>query len=162
MDKRGHVLNAILLAIGIGYVLEPGAGVETARKIAQISVPVILGALIPDVDTAFGKHRKTAHNLPVLGVFVAYPILFDNLHFVWVGVVTHYLLDLLGSKRGLAFFYPYSKEYSLPVGVSTSSSYSDLVTVLVTAFELVLFAAVHYYVVSLDSGLAETAHVIGL
>jgi len=151
MDKRGHVLNAVLLAIGIGYIIEPSGDVETFRMIALLFVPVLLGALFPDVDTAFGKHRKTLHNLPVLAVVIAYPVVFDNLHFVWIGVLTHYVLDLVGSRRGLAFFYPWDREFSLPVGVRTDGKYAELVTVLVTGLELALFAAVHYYVVSLDT-----------
>ena len=59
MNKQGHVLNAVLLGIGLGYVLEPAGDFETFRTVAEVSVPVVLGALFPDVDTAFGKHRKT-------------------------------------------------------------------------------------------------------
>ena len=158
MNKRGHVLNGLLLAIGIGFVLEPGVDLDTATKIAQITVPIILGALFPDVDTAFGRHRKTLHSLPVLVIFIAYPILFDNLHFVWIGVLTHYILDLLGSRRGLALFHPLTdKEFSLPFGVTTSSKYADLVTVIITAVEIALFWAVHTYVVELDADISGAA-----
>ena len=153
MNKRGHVLNAVLLSIGLGYVLEPSGDVPTFVAIAELSVPVVLGALFPDVDTAFGRHRKTLHNLPVLGVFVVYPFLFDNLHYVWVGVATHYVLDLLGSKRGVALFYPLEKEYSLPMGVPVSSKWADLVTVAVTALELAVLATFHVYVAPLDGAL---------
>ncbi|WP_066414216.1 metal-dependent hydrolase [Halorubrum aethiopicum] len=163
MNKRGHVLNALLLAVGLGFVLEPGVDVATARKVAQITVPIVLGALFPDVDTAFGKHRKTLHSLPVLAVVLAYPIVFDNLHFVWVGVVTHYLLDLLGSRRGIALFHPFSdKEFSLPFGVTTSSKYADLVTVIITALEIAAFWAVTTYVVSLDVDLSSATAGFGL
>jgi hypothetical protein len=161
MNKKGHVLNAILLSIGLGYVLEPSGDVATFEKIAQISVPIVLGALFPDVDTAFGKHRKTLHNLAVLGIVAAYPLVFDNLHFVWIGVVTHYILDLMGSKRGIALFYPWDKEFALPIGVATSSKYADLVTVIITAFEVAAFAAVHFYVVSLDINVAALAAAFG-
>ncbi|WP_117592180.1 metal-dependent hydrolase [Haloprofundus halophilus] len=161
MNKKGHVLNAALLSIGLGYVLEPSGDVPTFVAIAELSVPLVLGALFPDVDTAFGKHRKTLHNLPVLGIFVAFPILFDNLHFVWVGILTHYVLDLFGSRRGLAFFYPYEKEYSLPFGVTTSSKWADLATVLITIGEVALFAAAHYFVVPLDGGLDAVTMLFG-
>ncbi|WP_137283636.1 metal-dependent hydrolase [Halorussus salinisoli] len=142
MNKEGHVLNAVLLSIGLGYVFHPSGDVPTFRAIAEISVPVVLGALFPDVDTAFGKHRKTLHNLPVLAIFYAYPVYFANLHFVWIGVATHYVLDLLGSKRGIALFYPYSKEYNLPVGVPVSSKWATVVTVAVSGVEVALVAAV--------------------
>lgn len=162
MNKRGHVLNALLLSIGLGYVLEPSGDVPTFLKIAQITPPIVLGALFPDVDTAFGRHRKTLHNLPVLGIFVVYPYYFDNLHFVWVGVLTHYVLDFVGSRRGLALFYPYKQEYGTPFGVTTSSKHAELVTVLVTGFELAAFAAVHFYLLSLDVNLQRAAAVLGL
>lgn len=152
MNKQGHVLNAVLLGVGLGYVLEPAGDLETFRTVAAVSVPVVLGALFPDVDTAFGRHRKTLHNLLTLAVFVAFPIYFDNLRFVWLGVLTHYVLDVLGSKRGIALFYPLSaREYGSPTGVTTSSKYANVVTLLVTAFELL--AAV--FLVHVAPGLLE-------
>ncbi len=163
MNKRGHVLNALLLAIGLGFVLEPAVDVATAEKIAQITVPIVLGALFPDVDTAFGKHRKTLHSLPVLAVVMAYPIVFDNLHFVWIGVLTHYLLDAVGSKRGIALFHPFwGEEFGIPIGVTTSSKYADLVTVVITGLEIAAFWAVHTYVVDLDVDLSAASQAIGI
>ena len=152
MNKQGHVLNAVLLAVGLGYVLEPAGDVETFRTVAAVSVPVVLGALFPDVDTAFGKHRKTLHNLLTLAVFVVFPLYFDNLQWVWLGVLTHYVLDVLGSKRGIALFYPLSdREYGSPTGVTTSSRFANVVTLLVTAFEL----AVAAFLVHVAPGLLE-------
>jgi membrane-bound metal-dependent hydrolase YbcI (DUF457 family) len=147
MNKRGHVLNGLLLALGLGFVIEPGLSMATARTVAEITVPIVLGALFPDVDTAFGRHRKTLHSLPVLGIFLAYPIVFGNLQYVWIGVATHYILDVVGSTRGIALWYPLlSQEYNLPVGIPVSSSKSDLVTVLVTGVEIAAFAGILYYV----------------
>ncbi|EMA62466.1 metal-dependent hydrolase [Halorubrum lipolyticum] len=158
MNKRGHVLNALLLALGLGFVIEPGLDMATARTTAQITVPIVLGALFPDVDTAFGRHRKTLHSLPVLGIFLAYPIVFGNLQYVWIGVLTHYVLDVVGSRRGIALFHPLSDtEYGMPTGVTTSSKYADLVTVVVTAVELAVFWAIHTYVVTLDLDLSAAA-----
>ena len=146
MNKRGHVLNAVLLAIGLGYLVRPTLDMETAVTIAELFVPIVLGALFPDVDTAFGKHRKTLHNLPVLAIFLAYPIYFANLQWVWVGVLSHYILDVLGIKRGIALFYPlWGKEFGLPFGVPVRSRWSSLVTIIVTAFELALAAAILYW-----------------
>jgi len=137
MNKRGHVLNAALLSIGLGYVLEPSGDVVTFVTIAEVSVPIILGALFPDVDTAFGRHRKTLHNLPVLAIIAAYPLYFANLQWVWLGVVTHYALDYFGSRRGIALFYPlWDEEFGFPSGVTTSSDRAGLVTVAITAFEV--------------------------
>ena len=142
MDKKGHVLNALLLAIGVGYVLEPSGDVSTFVAIAEVSLPLVLGALFPDVDTAFGKHRKTLHNLPILGIALAYPIFFENLSFVWAGILSHYVLDMLGSRRGIALFYPlWSEEFGSPTGVTTTSKYADLVTIVVTLVEVAVFAA---------------------
>jgi membrane-bound metal-dependent hydrolase YbcI (DUF457 family) len=147
VNKRGHVLNAVLLSIGVGYVLEPSGAEPTFRAIAEVGMPVVLGALFPDVDTAFGKHRKTLHNVPVLAAFVAFPYFFDNLHFVWIGVLTHYVLDVVGSKRGIALFYPlWSEEFGFPTGVTTSSKWSEVVTVVVTALEVAAVAVVVYRV----------------
>ncbi|SEH39365.1 LexA-binding, inner membrane-associated putative hydrolase [Halopenitus malekzadehii] len=163
MNKRGHVLNALLLAVGVGFVLEPAVDRNTAIKIAQVTVPIVLGALFPDVDTAFGKHRKTLHSLTVLGIVAAYPIVFNNLQYVWVGVLTHYILDLIGSRRGIALFHPLSSsEYSLPFGVTTSSDYADLVTVVITALEIAAFWAVHTYVVDLNVDVATVSQAIGM
>jgi len=47
MNKRGHVLNALLLALGLGFVIEPGLDMATARTVAEITVPIVLGALSP-------------------------------------------------------------------------------------------------------------------
>ena len=168
MNKKGHVLNAILLALGLGVILsvdprtfQPNSVEDVlfvGQKIGQLSLPIILGALFPDVDTAFGKHRKTLHNLPVLVAFLVFPLVFDNLYFVWIGVATHYVLDMVGSKRGIALFYPLSpQEYDLPTGVATSSKYADAVTLVVTVAELGVLAGVHYYVFSLDVSLADAA-----
>jgi membrane-bound metal-dependent hydrolase YbcI (DUF457 family) len=143
MDKRGHVLNAVLLAIGVGFILQPSGDVETLRTVAAVFVPLVLGALFPDVDTHFGKHRKTLHNLPLLGVVVAYPVFFSNLHWVWLGVVTHYVLDVLGTTRGIALFYPlWDEEFGLPIGVPVSSDWADLMMLVVTAFEIAVAAFV--------------------
>ncbi len=143
MNKEGHVLNAALLGIGLGFILEPSGTTETLRTVVAVTIPVTLGALFPDVDTAFGKHRKTLHNLPVLGLFVAFPLVFENLSYVWIGILTHYVLDYLGSRRGIALFYPLSgQEYGFPSGVTTSSRFANVVTVVVTAVELAAAAAV--------------------
>jgi hypothetical protein len=136
VNKEGHVINGLLLGAGLGFVLEPGGDVATLRTVVAVTVPVVLGALFPDVDTAFGTHRKTLHNLLTLGVFLAFPVVFDNLHYVWIGVLTHYVLDIVGSKRGIALFYPSPTEYDLPTGVATSSRFANAVTLTITAVEL--------------------------
>ncbi|GAA0661482.1 metal-dependent hydrolase [Natronoarchaeum mannanilyticum] len=143
MNKEGHVLNAVLLSIGLGYILEPAGDETTFLRILEVGAPVVLGALFPDVDTAFGKHRKTLHNLPILVGFLAFPYYFGNLQYVWLGILTHYVLDVAGSKRGIALFYPvWKKEFGLPIGVNVSSERATIVTALVTGAELALIALV--------------------
>jgi membrane-bound metal-dependent hydrolase YbcI (DUF457 family) len=145
MNKQGHVLNAILLGLGLGFIVEPSGTVETLRTVVAITIPVTLGALFPDVDTAFGKHRKSLHNIPILALFLAFPVLFGNLQYVWIGILTHYVLDVLGSTRGIALFYPLSgSEYGFPAGVTTSSRFANAVTIVVTALELAAAAAIVY------------------
>jgi membrane-bound metal-dependent hydrolase YbcI (DUF457 family) len=147
MDKEGHVLNAAFLAIGLGFVLEPTGDLGTLSTIAEVFVPLVLGALFPDVDTHFGKHRKTLHNLWVLGIVLAYPIFFNNLQWVWLGVASHYVLDVLGTTRGISLFYPlYDHEYNLPLGVPVKSDYANTMMLAVTAFELVVLAGLVYLV----------------
>lgn len=142
MNKRGHVVNAVLLSVGLAVLLSDGTALPTLETVLAVGVPVTLGALFPDVDTAFGTHRKTFHNLPTLGTFVAFPIVFGNLRFVWVGVLTHYVLDLCGTDRGMALFYPWPEEYGVPVGVNVDSPWADVVTLVVTGAELAVVWAV--------------------
>jgi hypothetical protein len=141
MNKRDHVMNALLLAVGLGYLLQPAGGQASVRVIVEIGVPLLLGALVPDIDTVIGKHRKTLHNLPLLVAFLAFPTYFGNLHFVWVGIVAHYVLDVAGNTRGIALFYPlFKREYGLPIGVPANSHTADVVTLAITVAELGLAA----------------------
>ncbi|MFB6069458.1 MAG: metal-dependent hydrolase [Halanaeroarchaeum sp.] len=142
MNERDHVVNAVLLAAGIGVVLSPALDETTARTALEVGIPVVLGALFPDLDATVGSHRKTFHNLLTLGLFAAFPLLFSNLYFVWVGVLTHYVLDLAGNVRGMALFYPWPREYDVPVGVTVDDSLATVVTVAVTFVEVGIFWAV--------------------
>jgi hypothetical protein len=148
MNKKGHLLNGALLAIGLAFIrfplgdqpLEPDV-LALLTDMARLLPPIVLGAMLPDIDTEFGKHRKTLHNLPLLAGFIAYPFVFGNMEFVWVGILTHYVLDVVGSKRGIALFYPLSSnETGLPIGVKTTSRLAGLMTVAITGFELAVFA----------------------
>ena len=86
----------------------------------------------------------------------------NNLQVVWIGIATHYVLDLAGSKRGIALFYPLSStEYDLPIGVATSSRFATVVTVLITVVELGLLAVVHYYVAPLDASVSAAVVALG-
>jgi len=144
VNKREHILNGLLLGLGLGFILEPAGDFATLVAVVKVTPPVVLGAMFPDVDTAFGKHRKTLHNLPVVLFFYGYALQFDSLGWVWIGVLSHYFLDIAGSTRGIAWFYPLSaEEFGLPVGVPTSSKYAQWITVFITVAELgVVFAIV--------------------
>jgi len=142
VNKRGHVVNAVLLSIGLAVLLEGRGALPTAEVLFAVGIPVTLGALFPDIDTAFGTHRQTFHNLLTLGVFAAFPLVFGNLQYVWIGVATHYVLDLCGNVRGMALFYPWSEEYDVPVGVNVDSPLADVVTLAVTGVELAVVWAV--------------------
>lgn len=142
MNEKGHVVNAVLLSVGISVIAHPRVDLALVVTIAEFGVPILAGSLIPDIDTTFGTHRKTIHNLPTLTVFVAFPLVFDNLHFVWIGVLTHYVLDLLGNVKGMAIFYPWPVFYDIPVGVSVDSRWADVVTILVSAVELGILAVI--------------------
>jgi hypothetical protein len=163
MNKRGHVINAALLAIGVGYILEPSGDVETFETIATVGLPIVLGAMLPDIDTAFGRHRKTLHNLPLIAALYFWPELFATMHYVWMGVLTHYVLDVMGSKRGIALFYPLAdREFGLPFGVSTSSKYADAMTLLVTAVELAAVFAIVRYELPIQDLSEGTSVLLGL
>ena len=137
MNKRDHVLNGVLLGVGLGFVIRPAGDWATIITAAAAVVPVVLGALFPDIDTEFGRHRKTLHNVFVLAALYGYTYFFANLLYVWVGVLTHLVLDMVGSRRGVALLYPLSDtEYGLPSGVTTASRYASVVTVVVTVLEL--------------------------
>lgn len=135
-------MNAVLLSIGLSAILHPTVDPALFVTMVELGVPIMAGALLPDVDTSFGIHRRTLHNLPTLGIVLAFPLVFGNLHFVWIGVLTHYVLDLLGNVKGMALFYPWPEFYDIPVGVPVDSRWADVVTILVTAIELSLIAVV--------------------
>lgn len=138
MNKRDHIINGVLFGAGVGFVLHPTMNIGLVESIIAVGVPVTLGTLLPDMDTAFGSHRKTFHNLPFLAVFIAFPLYFGNLQYVWLGILSHYILDLLGSKRGLALLYPYPNEFDLASGVSVDSTFAPVVTLIVTAIEVAI------------------------
>lgn len=145
MNKRDHVLNAFLLSIGISLILSPELSWETLLMFVTVTPPIILGALFPDIDAVIGVHRKTFHNVWVLGFLLVFPYLFGNLHYVWIGVLTHFALDLLGNKYGMGLLYPLPGFYDIPVGVTVDSRWADVVTLIVTAFELgVIYLLVEY------------------
>lgn len=159
MNKKDHILNGILLAVGLGIVLHPSGDFQAIVTIVEVFVPVVLGTMLPDIDTEFGKHRKTLHNVFVIAALYGYVVYFGNLEWVWVGALSHFLLDMVGSKRGLALFYPlWGTEFAFPFGVKTSSRMATIATVIITVLELVALAAVLYWVPSVIPNTLDIAN----
>lgn len=153
MNQKEHVVNAVVLSIGLGVMFQSALvpREETAHPllrlisaVLEIGLPILLGTLVPDVDTTVGRHRKTLHNVGVLALFGVFPVFFGNLHYVWIGILTHYVLDLVGSKRGLALFYPLEREYRAPIGVRADHDQAALVAVRISGVELGSVAVVVY------------------
>jgi hypothetical protein len=53
-------------------------------------------------------------------------------------VLTHYVLDVVGTTRGIALFYPLPREYDRLIGVPVASRFALAVTLCITAVEIVL------------------------
>lgn len=168
MNKREHILNGALLSVGLAVALAfnglhtavlPDITIEVIERLGQafessestveitkmaatlpvIGLPVMIGVLLPDIDTEYGTHRKTMHNVPFLALIIAFPVFFANLHHVWVGVASHYLLDMLGSNRGIALFCPFSgREFSIPIDMSRAGD--TLPVVIISALQVLAFA----------------------
>lgn len=116
MNKRQHLLNGLVVAIGL-TIIRVGAfePVPLVHLFGYLLVPILLGTLLPDIDTEYGKHRKSGHNLFVLGGMMLYPFVFGNLYALWIGVAVHLTADMALSDRGCALLYPFStREWSLP------------------------------------------------
>ena len=112
MNRGPHILNALALGTAVSVAVDPavygalvdalvsGASVgppvwAAMTALVGVTIPVVLGAMVPDIDAAVGQHRKTLHNGFVLVGFIWFPVAFGNLQYVWVGVLAHLVLDLL-------------------------------------------------------------------
>lgn len=161
MNEKGHAINAFLLSVGLGYLLEWSVSAEAFITIVKVTPPIMLGALFPDLDTSFGTHRKTFHNIWILLLALAFPLFFDNLHYVWIGILTHYILDLLGNVKGMGVFYPLGGFYDIPVGVNIDSRWADVVTLAVTGFELAVIAVAIYLGYEAQLATPDPTRIIG-
>jgi Predicted membrane-bound metal-dependent hydrolase (DUF457). len=167
MNRGPHILNALALGVGVSVAVDPtvyralwdavGTGTSIGppawtvmTALVGVTIPVVLGAMMPDLDTTIGQHRKTLHNGFVLLGFVWFPLAFDNLQYVWIGVAAHLLLDLLGSDRGVALAYPLlERELRSPVRWPAHGGMALLVTGVITLVELWMLAVIHLRVVPL-------------
>jgi len=137
MNKPEHVANGALIAGAIGVVL---GGLPEVL----VAVPLgVAGSLLPDLDTAVGTHRKTFHNLPVLGVLLLGAWFHPVVIYLPIGVASHYALDALCSRRGIALFYPLTtQEYQSAGGVTVDDPRSGLLTLAFSGFEVGFLAFV--------------------
>lgn len=72
------------------------------------------------------------------------------LRYVWLGVLTHFILDVVGTTRGIALFYPFPREYDLPIGIPVTSRFALAVTLCITAGEIVLVAGLMQPTATID------------
>lgn len=115
MNKRLHVLNGLVVATGLTLLRAPLDPYALAHSFGYLSVPIVLGTLLPDIDTEYGTHRKHGHNVFVLAGAIAYPLVFGNLYALWIGVAAHLHADLFMSDRGCALAYPLTRrEWGVP------------------------------------------------
>jgi hypothetical protein len=165
MNRGPHLLNALALGVAVSVAVDPAVyralwgAIGTGRSIGPpmwaamtalvaVTIPVVLGAMVPDIDTTVGHHRKTLHNGFVLVGFVWFPLAFGNLQYVWIGVAAHLLLDLVGSDRGVALAYPLlEREVRSPVRWPAQGPMALLVTGVITLVELWVLAVIHLRVV---------------
>lgn len=79
----------------------------------------------------------------MLGAFIVFLYVFGNLQYVWIGVLSHCLLDTFGSGRGIALWYPLNDGEWNPIdGPATKSRLAGPVTLIVTAAELIVAGVV--------------------
>ncbi|MDR9411040.1 MAG: metal-dependent hydrolase [Haloquadratum sp.] len=165
MNRGPHILNALALGTAVSVAVDPavygalvdalvsGASVgppvwAAMTALVGVTIPVVLGAMVPDIDAAVGQHRKTLHNGFVLVGFIWFPVAFGNLQYVWVGVLAHLVLDLLGSDRGIAIAYPLLvREVRSPLRWPAQGAMALVVTAAITLVEVWVLAVVHLRVV---------------
>ena len=116
MMKLTHVAMGAFLAAYFG--LDP--------------IMVISGSIFPDIDTIF-KHRKLLHNIFILAAAFWYNYAFG------IGVLSHYLLDML-TVMGVALFWPLSNKHYRILRLKTGGVIDYLLAaVLALANEYYLF-----------------------
>jgi Predicted membrane-bound metal-dependent hydrolase (DUF457). len=164
MNRGPHVLNAIALGVAVSIAVDTSAyeqllaAIVTGASIGPpmwtavtaavaVTVPVVLGAMVPDIDATVGQHRKTLHNGFVLLGFVWFPIAYGNLQYVWIGVAAHLLLDLFGTDRGIALAYPFvEREVRSPLRWPARGGMALVATGVITLIELWVLAVIHLQV----------------
>ena len=136
MNTVDHVLNGALVTGAIALLVNPVNLV--------VAIPLgIAGVLFPDLDTRIGTHRKSLHNGVVLGLLSLGAVIYPIVVYLPIGVALHYILDAVCSRRGIAFFYPFSSsEYQSAGGVTVDDDRARMVTVTMSALQIVVVAAV--------------------
>lgn len=151
MNTIDHLIAAALVGVGLGLVL------TNLLIVPVVTLLVVLGDRIPDLDCHLGTHRKTLHNFLFPGVYavsavvvhvtaLTAPPAFWAVAYVSAGYATHLLVDALGSRRGVALLYPISdQEYGSAGGVTVDDPRSTWASVTVAV--LILSAVIPVTVV---------------
>ena len=132
MNKREHLLNGAIVGGAIGALVNP--------LHLLVAIPLAAaGGLLPDADTHLGTHRKTFHNLPLLGILLLGAWFYPVFVYLPIGVCSHYMLDALCTRRGIALFYPISRqEYQSAGGVTVDDPQAGLATAGMSACQVAL------------------------
>ena len=110
-------------------------GLATALYGGFDPIPVVLGALLPDLDY-YCCHRKMLHNIFVLALSSFFSI------GLMVGIATHMLLDAL-TQYGIAILYPFSSQRYVIAKFRTGGIFDKIIGA--TALFLVLaYLGTHY------------------
>ena len=127
MKLRNHVV----VAASIALFLAPGNVFSTLLAV----VSCVVGSLIPDLDLRKG-HRKYLHNVLVVVVLYILILIFTAeplvAFYLSVGMLSHIVTDVL-TARGVAFLWPFSKQYFSATGLRYNSRVFDMLTILVAA-----------------------------
>lgn len=86
----------------------------------------------------------------MLGDFVAFPLVFGSRRYVWLGVLTHYVLDVAGTTRGIALVYPFPREYTSRSGFPSRRAFALAVTLCITVVALALVVRLMRLPASID------------
>lgn len=149
-DWITHVLVAWTLTTILGF------------RFKQFSQPnsaiVMLGALIPDIykinllSDQFGIYLHdflTPIHLPIGSILIAalFSLFFSNRKsiflFLIMGIVTHYMLDLLLFSGGMAIFYPLNP-LKFQIGIISITDLNiTLISIILASFVFIAYKMIH-------------------
>lgn len=155
MNKKQHLYGAFISVIAFvavsAYYGGINAVVDAWWHIAMWLFIVPLIALLPDIDTEFGKHRALFHNIFVFIIFTIILFMVKGNMFIlpmWIGYLSHVFLDMT-TKRGIMIFYPITSKPIGGLGVEAKSIGGTFATIGVS----ILFGAVFAVIINFIAGL---------